>query len=287
MKFTSKAAVTNSMTLDQVANRLSERPEIDGIFYMGSTASGELKPNSDYDIVVVFQELLVPIHILTTWIHGHFAEIHCTTTESIERVIAQPLEWSSGSEEEAIIRWLRSGRIAFDRHGTLRHAQDIASQTPKAVPSSTAIASGWWGISYNVSHLNRYLADADPMAETVVRIRLLYSVFQVVAGYFIVRGIAWSGEKSAVEHLTLHDPNYLQVLQQCLAEEELSQKAGLYRQLADLTLAPVGGLSREGNTAIWIGNGFGSGVGESPTGSVDETVQAAARYWEQLFLDEE
>jgi hypothetical protein len=71
-----------------------------------------------------------------------------------------------------------------------------------------------------------------------------------LGAYFRVRGEPWEGEKQAIRYLVAHDPEYLEMFRQSLAETNRERKVQLYEQLAALTLAPLGGLWGDGATAI-------------------------------------
>jgi hypothetical protein len=69
-------------------------------------------------------------------------------------------------------------------------------------------------------------------------------------GYFQLRGLRWEGDKAAVRHLMAHDPAYMDLLTRFLGAQDREHKCALYQQLAVRTVAPVGSLWKEGETAI-------------------------------------
>jgi predicted nucleotidyltransferase len=270
--------------LDEVLSRLQQHELVVAILLMGSTGEGSLTPSSDYDLCLVLSELPAPAKLVTTWINGRLAEVYITTADAVRRASAEPEKWVAGSEEEALIRWLRSGRVIFDRAGLMEIGQAKARRAPIAVPHESSKYWAWWGIGYNVAHMRRYAASEDATSRAAAQVRLLWSVFQVFAHYFTIREIPWRGEKEAINYLTSNDPAFLDLLNQCIDEHDIQHKAFLYEELAKMTLAPVGGLWTSGQTTVELGPGFGTG----DTAKHDEpgiSAEAALDFWHQLTRD--
>ena len=279
-------AETNTLSLNEVLSRLQQHELVAGILLMGSTGEGTLTPSSDYDICLIMSELPAPAKLVTTWIDGHLAEIYLTTVAAIRRIASDPSRWAAGSEEEALVRWLRTGRIVYDQNGVVEVGQDAARQTPTAVPDESSRYWAWWGIGYNVAQMRRYAAGEDAVSQAAAQVRLLWSVFQVVAHYFTMREIPWRGEKEAIRYLIAHDPAYLDLLNRCIVELDIRRKAHLYEELAQLTLAPTGGLWTTGQTTVEIGPGFGTG--DTPANDpVVPAVEGTLELWSRLIRDTE
>ena len=54
---------TNDLSLDEVIDRLSQRPEVDGIVVIGSLSGKQFKPHSDYDLLLVMNQMPVPLQV--------------------------------------------------------------------------------------------------------------------------------------------------------------------------------------------------------------------------------
>lgn len=247
------------MTLDEMLDRLRHHDAVDGIMLLGTTGTGAFTSTSDYDLLLVLRELTAPIRIVNTWLDGRLTEIACTTTFAIERIVAEEATWADGSEEATVLTWLREGRIAFDRIGALAAAcADARSALPPTLADARQIHEAWRKIGYNVAQIKRYLAADDPISQTIVDMRLLYSVAEVNLHYFTVRRIPWRGEKPAIRFWLEHDPEYLQRLRRLWASSIRVERVSLYEELAALALAPCGGLWQRGETAISLGAGYGT-----------------------------
>ncbi len=247
------------MSLEEVVGRLASHEQVEGLILMGTTGTTSMSPNSDYDLFMVLSQNGVPLRMVTTWIDDRLAEVYCTSVKTVERIARHSAPWPDLSEEGIVLTWLRSGRIAHDRSGTLSSMQAAAANAPVPVlPADQAIYEAWRKIGYNVAHIQRYLASNDPLSQLAVNLRLLFSVDEVKAHYFTVRRLPWRGEKPAIRYWTAHDPVYIDRLRQFFTETDLQTRADLYIELARLTLAPVGGLWERGSTVVAVGAPFGS-----------------------------
>lgn len=282
MSFKTIPAMTDSLTLDAFAARLATRAAVDGILFMGSTGSGTLNAASDYDVLLILADDPAAPRMVVTWVDGHFTEIYCTPITALARIIAKPTTWRDGSNEGAVIRWLRDGRIVHDRAGRLAAAQAVARAAPLPAAASRERSYWAWGtLGYNVAQAKRYLASDDPVYREVVDLRLLYGLAEVMTAYFTVRGIPWRGEKEAIVYWTAHDPAYLAQFRACLVEADRARKVERYEELARLTLAPVGELWTRGTTMVGAGTGWGAGP-DALQGSIEDTNA----YWQALVEPE-
>ena len=280
MDYPTIAASTNAMTLDATIARLAAHPAVAGLLLMGTTGTNALTPASDYDLLLILDQPNASLGMVQTWVDGRLTEIYCTPRAAIERIVENIGSWPDRSEEGAIVRWLRDGRIAHDRAGQLRQAQECARAAPPPRQVNDAqIYAAWRSIGYNVAQSRRYLASDDPVAWEAVDWRLLHGLAEIQNHYFTVRRLPWRGEKPAIRHLARHDPAFLALLRRCLAESDRRHKFTLYEELARLALAPVGNLWESGTTVVAPGPGFGATADNTATG----TVESALALWQGLI----
>lgn len=279
MKALSTTAPSTPWSLEETLTRIATHDHVDGVMLLGSTGTADFTPTSDYDVLIVFSVLPAPLRIVNTWIDGRLAEIYCTTSVAIEQILGVTTPWPDGSEEATILGWLRSGRMYFDRHGTLHGAQARAAVVPgPELPGDVVIYEAWRKIGYNVAQVKRYLGADDPVSQTAVDLRLLYSIDEVKLHYFTVRHLPWRGEKAAIRYWADHDPGFLRLLRRYFAESDRHHRVALYEELARLTLAPLADLWGIGEAAISLGAGYGSGktpAAPSPTQALD--------FWQELL----
>ena len=269
------------LSFDEFLSPLAMCDSVAGVVLIGSIAAEAIGDSSDYDLLVVFDDLPAPLRIVTTWVDQSFTEIYCTTTDAIARIASTEAPIPSSSEEGTLVSWLRSGKIELDRTGILESAQKAArTNVQLAFASGADLYEAWRTIGYNVAQAKRYLLMDDPVSRTALEMRLLYSLSEAMTGYFAVRRIAWDGEKAAVRYWTDHDPTFLDLFRTCLAETDPGRRVSSYEALARLAVAPVGELWTVGTTVIGLGSGFGTGQSQAPT-TADPSAALAA--WSALI----
>ena len=271
---------SNSLSLDEVISRLARYLAVDGVLLIGSTGQPALTPASDYDMIVVLNEMPAPIHVALTYIDNRLTDVIFFSAAAIERILGQAsLADLVDTLEGKLIRWLQAGQIAFDRAGRLGEAQrKVQSGQWLRTAGDGEIYAAWFSVNYNIQQTRRMLASPDPVYLWAVDFRLLYQLADLWGSYFRVRRLPWEGEKGAIRYFQAYDPAYLDLFRVCLAERDRSRKVQLYEQVAALTLAPVGGLWPDGATAIQLVVGA---AGDLPP----DAVPAALAFWESLVAD--
>ncbi len=270
----SRKSTTDSATLNEVTDRLSRRPAVDGLVVIGSASRGELNPASDYDLVVILSVMTVPLHVGVTSIDSRRADVIFCKTAQVEEFLAasEPLDFASWTGR--LVGWLREGTVVFDRNDHVRQAQQKARSGDWLLPVGTAHGFGpWSGVNYNLQVARRYLSSDDPLYLATSDVRMmLYGPSDLFFNYFEARRLRWSGEKAALQYLQHHDPEYLSLFTQFLTEPDRQVKFKLYEQLAALTIAPVGELWQENDTIMMV-----DADGVSP-----ELEERALDFWETL-----
>jgi hypothetical protein len=267
------------MTLDDLMARLSAHKHVDGIVLMGSTGTASFNAQSDYDLLVVLDDPSPPLFLVATEIQGQAAELYFVATDMISEIIAaEDLEALANDRLQlggALLEWIGGGRIVFDRRGRLMDARRrLAGRSWFRLAIATERYQSWFSVNYNLRQTARMLASSDPVYQTAVDIRLLYTLMDLLLAYFRLRDLPWPGEKKAVRHLETHDPDFLARLRDCLAEPDRNRKFDLYTALAAQTVAPVGDLWPDGATAIQLAEGIEA---------TPKHVAEAHDYWSRLL----
>jgi predicted nucleotidyltransferase len=241
------------MGLDEVVVRLSRSAEVDGVLLVGSAGRGALTPESDYDLLIVLNELPPTLQVGVTTIDHRLTDLLFASAAQIDAIVSAAGPLDGAAWEGRIVRWLPDGRVAHDRRGQLRAAQEKvrAGGWVRALQPTDAYGA-WIGVSYNLLHTRRLLKSSDPVYRAAGELRItLYGIPSVLYSYFQVRGLLWDGDKAAVRHLMAHDPAYADLLMQALREPDPDQKLALYERLGAESLAPIGGLWQPETTVLW------------------------------------
>jgi hypothetical protein len=268
---------TADLTLAETIIRISRHETVEGLIEVGSSSGPGLTPASDYDLILVLSCMRVPLHVALTYIAGRVTDVIFYPAAAIARILeAESLQDAADAMEGKLIRWLQSGLVVFDRSGRLGRAQEkVRNGQWLRMATDSELYATWFHINYNVTQTRRMLVSTDPVYQTAIDIRLLYTLADLWTAYFRVRRLPWEGEKGAVRYLEVHDAHFLALFRRCLAETDRVHRAALYEQLAVLVLAPIGGLWGEPVTAIQLD--MGSDAALTP-----EVLQDALAFWQEL-----
>jgi hypothetical protein len=132
----------------------------------------------------------------------------------------------------------------------------------------------WYKINFDLRHAKRLIASDDPAYQQALKMRLLFSIFDVFLGYFLMRGMIWEGAKAAMRYLQAEDPGFLSLLERCMAETHLPRKVEMVEQLAGLATEPAGGLWTERDTAVQLR----PGVEWNP-----DLIEECLEFWRHLL----
>ena len=268
---------SNTMTLEEVIARLSSREVVEGIVIIGSAGENKLSPASDYDLLIVLSDMPAPLHVALTHIDQRLTDIIFITVAEIDHILTNNEPVDADSWIGRTIRWLQVGQIAFDRSERLHRAQRKVQTGQWHNPvGESDMYPVWFGINYDLRQTKRILASDDPVYLMAVDIRLLRSLFELWWSYFQFRQLRPGSEKEGIRYLATHDPAYLELFKQCLAETDRESRVKLYEQLAALTTVPAGGLWEDGATAIQ----FKPGTKLQP-----DVIEDALDSWESLITD--
>jgi hypothetical protein len=243
--------LTANMTLDVVIARLSSHGAVDGILVMGSGGTDKMHPASDYDLYVLLARQPAPLYLVLTAIDGRLAEIYFNSVEVFDGYLAADEDSDTQGLDMTVVRWLQTGHITFDRSGRLAKGREKFSEGEWVRPADElARYQVWFSVNYNLRQTKRMLASPEPVYQTTVDLRLLYTIMEVWSAYFKLRDIPAMGEKGEIRYLAEHDPDYLAMFRACLSERDRTRKVDLYEQLAGHALAPMGGLWAPDATAV-------------------------------------
>ncbi len=271
--FTAYPSIAAGWDLERAVVHLSAHPNVHGLLAIGSTASGEDGPHSDIDLVVVVDDACDDLRLALTTIDGRLADVLFVTDRQLA---AWPAAANARSWDPAQLgRWLRDGRILFDRDERLAVAQALARSSPLSAERGDAERYGvWFSVNYNLAQNQRLLRSDDPVYGATFDVRLLSALTDIWQGYFALRDLPPRGEKAQIRYLQNADPGFLSGFQACLEEKDRSARLRRCAELAQLALAPVG--------PVWAAEATGILPWPGAEGH-DRTHTAAVAAWADLF----
>jgi hypothetical protein len=251
--FPSVPSQTDALTLDEVVARLAAQENVMGIVLIGSTADHTLTAASDYDLLLILDQLPVPLHVVFTTIDGRLADVIFSDIKFINHILREDDPTADSPATGILMNWLQKGQVVHDRNGQIQAAQaKIKNGTWLLAPDKKAVFQVWRSIHYNYHQTKRMLMSNDPVYEAAVDLRLTYMLTDVWFGYFTIRQLPWEGEKKAVRYWQNHDPGYLTLFQKYLVATERQQRFDIFSQLAQRTLEPIGGLTHTPGTMVTL-----------------------------------
>ncbi len=247
---------TQKMSLVMVTARLAQHEAVEGIVWVGSTGTEQSTDASDYDILLFLSQMPILLHVVFTTIDDVLTDVIFADVDALDRILDSQDLSALSAKDGNVMNWLANGRLQHDRNGRLRQAQARLQNEPysEAIPETEGVQQ-WQKVNYNWLQTKRMLKSNDPVYKTAVEVRLQYMVADLWVAYFHVRQMRWDGEKTAVKFWQQHDPTFLSLFQKYIAASTRSDRFKLYEQLAQHTLAPVGGLWAEPATSVSLEHG--------------------------------
>ena len=217
--------------LEEIIVKLSSNGNIDALLLCGSTASGKQTKSSDHDLVLIVKEKPDKLLSLFTYIAGVPADIFFYSVNEVQGIISD--KRVKDGAETWLMHWLEKGKIAFDHSGKLTELQKMVDTISTSLDASAGAYV--YKINYNLVNNTRYFESEDQLYHAALEIRLMYSIVEVLTGYFSLRHIYWEGEKKAVQYLKDHDQKYLSVFERACRAVTLKDRFTAYLELTELT----------------------------------------------------
>jgi predicted nucleotidyltransferase len=86
--FSIPPSITHDLSLEDVLEQLKQNDLVAGLVVAGSGGCNTLKPESDYDIVVILREYPFPLHVLLTTIDRRMTNIAFWRIEQLDEMLA-------------------------------------------------------------------------------------------------------------------------------------------------------------------------------------------------------
>lgn len=259
--------------LQNIVENLKSNNGVDAVFLTGSFGANK-KPYSDIDLIIVLRKNVECIRSVFTWIDGMFADVYFFDLENIEKI--KDVNWSpisSDSDENKhrmnrlLIYWLKEGSIQFDKSGKLTELKSKEIDLNKVGKGEKE--NYWMNINYNFEANTRYFNSDDPIYLEALEIRLLYSMPQVICGYFVFRDIPWHGEKNAVKYFKEKDLVFYKEFMGFYKSSTLKDKFKHYNQMVKLVFVS--------DYFLWSKDGIYSK-------RIDDAIDLRlAEYWKNLI----
>jgi predicted nucleotidyltransferase len=264
---------THSQPFEDVLNNLRRHEIVEALLTLGSTATGDQTSSSDYDVLIVLREMPFPLQVLLTTINGRLSDILFAPTSLLTRIRNREPQETFTPYETIIRQHLGTGKIIYDKNKTLPQIRSFINDNPwHTVFIDEQIYRVIHGINFNYQHNKRYYKNPDLLYQMVLDIRLNYSIDQLLSSYFLIRKLAWQGEKKAIRYWQENDPAFLTNFQKYFNTASRDEKFLHYTRLARQVLSPVGDLWPDDSVNIVLDGDWAM-----------EDIPQSINYWHTLI----
>ena len=257
------------MNLLETIEKLKIKDEVDSVFITGSQGD-ENKPYSDIDLVIILNQNTDKIKSIYTWIDNKFADIFFFDLNDLDR-ITNSKKIKANSMDAIFLAWLKKANIQFDKSGQVTDLKNTLPNFESIINfSESDKAQSWQKINYNFVANKRYFESNDTVYHEALEIRLMYSIPELLLGYFEFRNIAWRGEKDALKFLKENDLEFYNLFLEYTKSQDISSRFNCYSKMVKKVFVS--------DYAIWI---TGQIIAESKDDKIDSKNQAK-EYWFRL-----
>jgi predicted nucleotidyltransferase len=269
----STPSITDHLSLDEVIELLVKSPLVDGIAEFGSNITSQADRTSDYDLLILVEELPMRVFQMVTSIQGRVADVILVEVELVDRLLTSSEPPQPRSFEALFAHKMQTARIRYDASLRLQKVQRLVTnrawkKSTSSIHEDSDAYSVWFWLSHSLLHIERMSQSQDPNYLTAVDMMLTSGLTTAWRGYFDIRRIKWEGEKAAIRFWTEHDQDYLKAVSRCMEVKSRAESLMAYRALVELTLDPIGVPFKQGVTGVIL-------AGENRS----EDLQAVLRHW--------
>lgn len=262
MAYPTLRSASAEMSLDGVITHLRDRRDVVGVATLGSTATEKFSSASDIDLLIVLETgaaalAVTPFEVVYTHIDQRSADVILTTEDALARLAAGDWSHPLPSAEYSLVRWIRRGRVLFDRHDVLT---SIAKRKEDPVPwTDSEQVNSWWSLNFALVKASRYWASGETGYRRATAWIVHTHLNEAVVAYFVARHLPWDGERAAIAFLEEHDPEFLAAVERFLTPWNDAVRLQNFARIVHLAL------SRGGE--VWP-------AGTGPTSDAWETLMA-------------
>ncbi len=273
-----RPSTTSATTFDEVIRRLRVQEVVDGLMVVGSAARGELRPASDYDLVIVISDMPVQVDLGATVVDGRNTDLLMLSEEELDETIESSEPVNPYTFLGRVFLRMADGRIELDRSGRLEKAkQKLAGGVPLKLIDAETNYLRWWMMN-GFLRLNKRLAGSDdPVYVQAAELGIMGMLNDVMSDYFNFREILFKGEKDTIRHWAEKDPEMMSLFMECLKEPDTHRKIELFEKVAARTTAPIGDLWKDGTTSFIFKEGTLTNDSD-----VSDLSGRALDFWEEL-----
>lgn len=264
---------SNTIKLKDLLKKLAAHAQVDAVLLIGSTGAGKMDKTSDIDLLIVLNEMPVPLFSVFTWIGGRMGDVYFISAAQVDEYLEKEDAFPVLGMGSRLVYWLHhTGLITYDNSRRLTRLREKTKRGDWVIINDDMVYRAWFSVNYNLRQNSRMINSTDPEDQAMLDLRLLYCTADLMTAYCAIRRIAWRGEKVMIQYWQKHDPAYWELFQKYLNAPDRSQRIAFYQELAAATLKPIGGVWNQEITAVL------------PTEDVNaDLIKRGLTFWEELI----
>ncbi|MCX6702990.1 MAG: nucleotidyltransferase domain-containing protein [Candidatus Wolfebacteria bacterium] len=220
--------------LQELIENLKSQERVDAAFLTGSFGALEANKFSDIDLVVISGKNAENIKSVYEKIDGIFADIFFFDKTDLERLLDMK-ELDGNSTDGILLSWIAKADIKFDKSGLVGKIKNRASEIRLFV-SDIEKRNVLQQISYNHIQNRRHFDSGENKYREALKIRLMYSVVELITGFLALRGESWRGEKSAINFIKVTDSYFYQLFLDFDKKADIENKMKIYEEMVKRVL---------------------------------------------------
>ncbi len=233
--------------------KLEKNSEVVGLLEYGSAAHSDPEIEGDYDLIVVLRHALPLVESLHFRVGGIPVDINLRSFDQIKA-----LEYAIGFD--AI---LFESRVVHDPSGQLAIELEALTKRHERAEPTWATADDIAKMRHGTRHAFDKIHARMSTSPTLCSYILQQNVYWLIRSYFAVREMDFPGEKRALAHLSQHERELHDLVERFYETADRERQLGLSERIADIVLAPVGGMWKDDELLA-----FGESHGEDGSGDL-------------------
>jgi hypothetical protein len=221
-------------SIPEMVARLQANSVVVGLIEYGSARHGDPQIDGDYDLIAVVAARDPDVESLHFRVGGVPIDLNIRSLDDI-----RSLDRADGFDTI-----LLDGRIIHDPSGHLeKEIEELRQRASVAQRGHSGLDVA--GMRHGHQHILDKVRNRHESMPTLASYVLYQGVYWLVRQYFEIRNLDFQGDRRALEFIQEHEPAVFEALEAFYRTSDLGRQSELFRTMAEMVLAPIGGLWRE------------------------------------------
>ncbi|MDQ4075144.1 MAG: nucleotidyltransferase domain-containing protein [Chloroflexota bacterium] len=192
-------SLSDHLSLEEVVAQLEQSSLVDGIAEFGSRATHQAGESSDYDLLVLVEDIPARVFQMVTSIGGRIADIVLVETEIADRIVTTLEPPEPKSFEALFAQKMQTAHIVYDASKRLQHVKQLVTSQAwekrrAQMHDDSDLYGIWFWLGFGLLHLERLAHSQDPIQRAAFDMMLTSCLSATWRSYFDIRRLPWEGE---------------------------------------------------------------------------------------------